>query len=320
MINFTLAATALFALMSDLMTGSTRAGTPAGSFEQVDTTPPMICLPDPPPDVSVADVSTISARVSDEGAGIDAASLEFRLDGKDVTAGTKLADDRVVFSVPAPPARGLHQVEIRVADKAGNFLGRQLLIEDSKLFWEVRKFDKDLKSLFTIDRINFPNPLTDNINVFEQVFYFTFDGQGNILYGNPKEYAIRMFDPEGKEIRRIEKKYTPREVTEDEKEEILERIPTVGINIKDRLIFPKHYPAFEMFTIDEEGRLIVRTYGRGKKDEEFISDVFDTEGKLITSFSSKASPRLWKNGKLYAIEENEDGINVIKRYTYRWEK
>ena len=133
-------------------------------------------------------------------------------------------------------------------------------------------------------------------------------------------YAIRMFDPEGKEIRRIEKKYTPREVTEDEKEEILERIPTVGINIKDRLIFPKHYPAFEMFTIDEEGRLIVRTYGRGKKDEEFISDVFDTEGKLITSFSSKASPRLWKNGKLYAIEENEDGINVIKRYTYRWEK
>jgi hypothetical protein len=34
----------------------------------------------------------------------------------------------------------------------------------------------------------------------------------------------------------------------------------------------------------------------------------------------KASPRIWKNNKLYAIEENEDGINVIKRFSYRWEK
>ena len=207
-----------------------------------------------------------------------------------------------------------------VLDKSGSYLGRELIIEENKLFWEVRKFDKDLNHLFTIDRIPFPNPLTDNINVFDQIFYFIFDSRGNILYGNPKDYAIKIYNPEGKLVKRIEKKFTPREVTDEEKDEILERIPTVGINIKDRLIFPKNYPAYEMFTIDEEGRLIVRTFNKGKNEGENLVDVFDTEGRLITSFATKASPRVWKNGKLYSIEENEDGINIIKRYSYRWEK
>lgn len=207
-----------------------------------------------------------------------------------------------------------------VVSESGSYLGRELIIEDNKLFWEVRKFDKDLKPQFTIDRIEFPNPVTDNINVFEQVFFFTFDRDGNILYGNPKEYTIKVFSPDGKLIRKIEKNYDPRKLTEEEKEEILERIPTVGINIKDRLIFPKNYPAYEMFTIDEEGRLIVRTNNRGKKKDENIVDVFDPEGRLITRFPMKASPRIWKNKKLYAIEENEDGINVIKRFSYHWEK
>jgi uncharacterized protein YpmB len=205
-------------------------------------------------------------------------------------------------------------------DRSGSYLGREMIIEESKLFWEVRKYDKDLKPLFTIDRIPFPNPLTDNINVFDQVFFFTFDKDGNILYGNPKDYAIKIYTPEGNLFKRIEKKYDPRRVTEEEKEEMLERIPTVGINIKDRLIFPKHYPAYEMFTFDEEGRLVVRTNNKGKNEDENIVDVFDPEGRLITSFPLKASPRIWKNGKLYSVEENEDGINIIKRYSYRWEK
>lgn len=207
-----------------------------------------------------------------------------------------------------------------IVDKSGGYLGRELIIEESKLFWEVRRFDKDLKPLFTIDRIEFPNPITDNINVFDQVFFFAFDHDGNILYGNPKDYTIKVFSPDGKLVKKIEKKYDPRKLTDEEKEKILERIPTVGINIKDRLIFPKNYPAFETFTIDEEGRLIVRTNNQGKNKDENIVDVFDTEGRLITRFPMKASPRIWKNNKLYAIEENEDGINVIKRFSYRWEK
>jgi DNA-binding beta-propeller fold protein YncE len=207
-----------------------------------------------------------------------------------------------------------------IADKKGSFLGRELIIEDNKLFWEVRKFDQDLKTLFTIERIPFPNPLTDKINVFEQLFFFLFDNKGNIIFSNPKDYAIRVYTTEGTLFKRIEKKYDPREVTDEEKEEILQRIPSTGIDIKERLVFPKNFPAYETFTIDEEGRLIVRTNNKGKNEEENMVDVFDPEGRLITSFSSKISPRIWKNGRLYSSEENEDGINIIKCYSYRWEK
>ncbi len=205
-------------------------------------------------------------------------------------------------------------------DSKGNMVGRELVLEGSKMFWEVRKYDQDLKPLFTLDEIEFKNPLQGKMNIFEFLFFAQINKDDTIYYGRPEEYKIKIYNPQGKLIKIIQKEYDPVKITDKDKEEILKRIPDVGFNFKDRIEFPKYFPAYQYFTLDEEGRLFVRTFEKGKAEGEYFFDVFDSEGKYIARFVHKADPRAWKNHKLYSIEESEEGYKIIKRYSVFWEK
>jgi hypothetical protein len=55
---------------------------------------------------------------------------------------------------------------------------------------------------------------------------------------------------------------------------------------------PKAFPAFEDFTIDEEGRLFIRLYDKPENGE----------GRYLAKAVLKTVPRLWKKGKLYVID------------------
>ncbi|HEX7890526.1 MAG TPA: hypothetical protein VF522_14285 [Ramlibacter sp.] len=60
----------------------------------------------------------ISARLSDEGTGIDPQSVRLRLNGRDVTADARVNEDRVVFRDDLDPGR--YTAELTVRDRAGN--------------------------------------------------------------------------------------------------------------------------------------------------------------------------------------------------------
>jgi hypothetical protein len=60
----------------------------------------------------------VSARVTDEGSGIDPESIRLVLNGRDVTADTRLRDDTVHFRDELPDGR--YTAELTVRDKAGN--------------------------------------------------------------------------------------------------------------------------------------------------------------------------------------------------------
>ncbi|MCJ7681148.1 MAG: 6-bladed beta-propeller [Candidatus Aminicenantes bacterium] len=208
-----------------------------------------------------------------------------------------------------------------VMNKAGEMAGRELMIEGEKLFWYIRKFDKDLKTLFDLDKVEFQNPLQSKIDPFDFIQPYIFDERGYLYYGRGKEYVIQVFSGDGRQIQSIEKKHAPEKVTQEDIDKIMKLIPDVGpINLRERIEFPKYYPAYETFSKDSEGRLFVRTFNKAKNEGEFFLDVFDRDGRYIASLATKSSPRLWKNGKMYAIEEAEDGIRVIKRYSAEWKK
>lgn len=208
-----------------------------------------------------------------------------------------------------------------MTDNKGNYLARQFIIEEGNMFFEIRKFDKDLNSLFTIEKIpfNLRDPLKDKFKIFDFIQIYFFGSEGQIYYGNPKEYEIQILSPEGKLKKKITKKFRSEKITEEDKEEILDRIPDMGVGIRDRIEFPKEFPAYEAFTLDEEGRLIVRSYNKADEEDHVYLDIFDQEGKYIARFPSKVNPRLWKNDKMYAIEETDEGFIVIKRYSYSWQ-
>jgi hypothetical protein len=203
----------------------------------------------------------------------------------------------------------------------GSMVGRELVLAENKMEWYVKKYDADLNEIFTVDKVDFPNILQGKINPFDLMIVFDLDKNGNIIYGTSKEYEIKFINPAGTHVKSISKEYDPIKITEEDKKEILSRIPeTGGISVKDMIEFPKYYPAFQNFTIDEKGRIFVRTFEKGKKEGEYICDIFDPEGRFISQIPLKANPALWKNNKLYATEESDEGYILIKCFKVSWEK
>jgi hypothetical protein len=68
--------------------------------------------------VSARGWTRISARVSDEGTGVDPRSVILRIDGRDVTARTRIEDGHVRYAEDLAPGR--HVAELVVRDRAGN--------------------------------------------------------------------------------------------------------------------------------------------------------------------------------------------------------
>jgi len=91
-----------------------------------------------------------------------------------------------------------------------------------------------------------------------------------------------------------------------------------GIMISPKQELPKFYPAFKSLSVDEKGRLFVCTFKKISEGKENYYDVFNSDGKYIAEISLRAKPRVWKSGKIYTIEENEEGFQVVKRYKVSW--
>lgn len=51
-----------------------------------------------------------------------------------------------------------------------------------------------------------------------------------------------------------------------------------------------------------------------------LFDVFDAEGRYISEIRFLVFPLLWKNKRLYGIEESEDGNPCLSRYRVSWER
>ena len=46
--------------------------------------------------------------------------------------------------------------------------------------------------------------------------------------------------------------------------------------------------------------------------------IFDAEGKYILKVHFRTTPRTIKKNKLYTIEEDEEGFQIVKRYKINW--
>jgi hypothetical protein len=144
--------------------------------------------------------------------------------------------------------------------------------------------------------------------------------EDNIVWGVFNKYEIFVNNPEGKLIRKIIREYDGIAITKNEEEKLIKDFfGNFPVPPQWNLKFPKVYPSFIRFTCDEEGRIFVQTYEKTEDEEEDYYDVFDSEGKYIVRTSLKYRPQVWKNNKLYMIEENEEGFQMVKRYKVYWD-
>jgi len=164
-------------------------------------------------------------------------------------------------------------------EDGNRFIGMGMTLSGNVLSYDVAVHDADFSQLFKIDVLPVPLPVGGTkVNPFEFSCDFCLDRSGNIIYARANNYELRYFTPEGKLFKIVRKEYQPQPITRKDKEEILKMLPeTPGFNVKEIVIFPDNFPAIKSFFLDEEERLYVCTYEKGKAPDSYIVDIFSRE-------------------------------------------
>ncbi len=208
----------------------------------------------------------------------------------------------------------------------GNYAGRQIGMEEQKMFFEVKRFDSELNPLYSIAKTLFPIPIPgsgNKMNLLDFIQVYMFDSKGNLLYGVNKEYEIQFYNAEGKHFLSVQKEFKPVKVTQKDIDEIVERMSAFsgmagGVDLMELFEFPDTFPPYQNVILDDQDRLFVRSWEKGELEDEFWTDIFDQEGRFFSRFVSKSDLRIVKGDTAYGIEENEDGYRLIKRYKVTW--
>lgn len=197
------------------------------------------------------------------------------------------------------------------ADSSGNIYSIVLAFKNGKRRFELQKFDSNLNYLRSFDCSDLGED--NKLTLFVARPSFTIDKDGIVWFGQPElGYELKGYSNEGILVKEIQKAYTP------------SRIPKTEIDIQTRGIpeglevdIPGFYSPYYDIEDDDDGRLIVLTcvfY----KDNTYIFDVFDNEGKYIETKrfrpGCKASRFRWARDKMYVVEEEENGLLAIKVY------
>ena len=171
---------------------------------------------------------------------------------------------------------------------------------------------------------------TFSVLAFRPQVIFTLANNDFIYLGFPDKYEIIVYSPEGKPARRITRDYDPLPVSKKDKETFLKIVneqalssPIFTDDIKkialQKIIFPKYKPAYQSFTLMENGWLAVIV--DSVEDEFTLIDIFDQGGKYIAQFKTTmpaegilSSSLFFKNGKAYSVV-TEDEYWFVKRYS-----
>jgi len=226
------------------------------------------------------------------------------------------------FSRHISTAKALGMSGIQM-DGRGLIVARSMgLGEAGKMSMDVKTYDKDFNPKVKLASFEFPVSLQAKINPFSAMnLLYALDGQGRLYFGSQPGYEIKVLSLEGKPLKTIGREYDRVPITKEDKDEMLALIPNVsGVNVRDMIQFPEYFPAFGNFVLADEGRLLVRTYEKGRAKKEYYWDVFDADGRYVAKVPIVHEIRLWRDGKAYFFVEDEDGYKTLRCCRARWEK
>jgi len=203
-------------------------------------------------------------------------------------------------------------------DTQNNIIARSTIMDSAEVRFVLKKFDSELNELFTI--FSYEYEITPNIyNVYPPQCFWEVRSDDSIVWGFADKYELHILDRSGQAIRRIIKDYELVAITEEEKQEWINDIfGDSGVPPDVKVNWDKYHNAFQFLNVDDEGRIFVQTYEKITDGSGYYYDVFDSAGKFIVRMPLKFRPQVLKKNKLYAIEEDEEGFQMVKRYKVTW--
>jgi len=203
-------------------------------------------------------------------------------------------------------------------DTQNNIVARQTIMNTNEVRFVLKKFDSELNELFTIFSYE-RKPSPGVLNLFAPRCYWEISKNDTIIWGYADKYEFQIHDSDGRLIRKIIKDHSPVMITKEEKQEWTEsRYGEQGVPPDMKVSWKPHHNVFQFMNGDDEGRIFVQTYEKTTDGSGYYCDVFDSEGKYVVKIPLKTQPWVWKRGKLYTIEEDDDGFQMVKRYKVTW--
>ena len=200
-------------------------------------------------------------------------------------------------------------------DSRGQIYLLEIIMDNENSRYATKKLAPDGSVLATISETRTPTGPGNTTRAFIPVAFYTVDREDRFIYGFPETYEIQIYGPtETKVLQKITRAYDHVAVTEEDKAERKKDVPP-GYNREFE--FPKHHPAYSRFFLSDLGHLFVQTYEK-VDGGRLLHDVFDAEGRFIGRLPLKPSGVGILKGKYYALEEDEDGYQYVKRYALTW--
>lgn len=179
--------------------------------------------------------------------------------------------------------------------------------------------DSGLREIKSLEELKIPNG--------PGASYWIAFGDRIYVGSEERDYEIWIYDLEGNLIRKIRKEYKPVPIPDEIRvgwkkayEKLRQQTGT-----REEIEIRKSWPPYFAFFIDSEERLYVRTFEEGENKDEYIHDVFSSDGVFIGRISLNLSfDRGYKYVKsseqnIYGFLEKESGYEELVVYKINWE-
>jgi len=209
-----------------------------------------------------------------------------------------------------------------IIDSNGDLIGYFMYVEEDEPVTALLKYNSNQERQFKIAQ---PDPYSGkgrNKLPLQPSLLFDISEGDNIVWANSLKYEINIISPKGILLKKISKEYIPIEITEQDKKEIVPAIfGKESLSPEEEANFAKYFDPINGISVDGENRIFIDTLEKTYDRKYYYHDVFDSEGKYIARVGLPSWPTLsmvWKNSKLFTIEENEEGFPIVKRYKVTW--
>ena len=234
------------------------------------------------------------------------------------------------------PDKGISGSGVLLELSNGNYLLRESVatISGDSLTLELSIIDSEFNVITELGRTVIENPSTAPQFKYPLPI-FSWDLSDDLIYIGSEEngYEIHVYDFDGVLIRKIKKEYTKVPYSKEQRNEVLIMLEVPEAEfLRKKIILPEYNPPFQHLFVSNDNQLFVMTFEQGDNSGEYLTDVYDEDGILI----SKCSLNLWLSGdifqpggsldswtsvlknKLYCVREKESGYKELIVYQMRW--
>ncbi len=190
--------------------------------------------------------------------------------------------------------------------------------------------DSEFNEIKELDRQKIPNFLKKK-SLRTRTYVFSWSlAEGKLYIANEESgYEIWIFDLNGNLLRKVKKEY--RNVPTEDYLKDLAKEEFKADPQGEKIAVPKKMPPIQSFFTDDEGRVYVMTYEKGKNTGEYMTDIFGPDGAfigrkslyrikaMITPSPLYAYIRV-KKDELFCVREKKRGYKELVVYKMLWQR